>query len=138
MGCLTGSDIQVPINFFWQEIPPTMYILRESWHSGDYEYVQDKVEFRPEKWNLAIYPFRSKMWFSDFCREISLFSHWDRIKCAILDIREPRCSRTGFYGFWRFMAVFRGFLGFLVENPQVKNLKKSKKLIFPKIHPEWV
>ena len=134
----TPNHLQIAICLSMVKISLTMYILRESWDSGDYEYVQEKVEFGREKWNLTRYPFRSKMWFSDFCREISLFSHWDRIKCAILDIREPRCSRTGFYGFWRFMAVFRGFLRFLVPNPQIKNLKIDQKIDFPKIVPKHV
>ena len=61
-----------------------------------------------------------------------------RVICGFLDIREPRCSRTGFYGFWWFMAVFRGFSRFLVPNPQIKNLKIDQKIDFPKIVPKHV
>ena len=55
------------------------------------------------------------------------------IICGFLDIRGPRCSRTGFYGFWWFMAVFWDFSRFLVPNPQIKNLKIDQKIDFPKI-----
>ena len=54
-------ELQTPITFFELEITSTMYILRERGISGDFEYVQDKVELCKEKWISALNPFRSEM-----------------------------------------------------------------------------
>ena len=43
---------------------------------------------------------------------------------------EPRWSKTGFYGFQRFFAVFHGFSRFLARTPQLKIAKISQKIRF--------
>ena len=61
------------------------------------------------------------------------FSEFLRVNRAIFDIKEPKPQRTHFYGFWRFFAVFRGFLSQKLKNPQIKIFKKTQKFDFPKM-----
>ena len=50
----------------------------------------------------------------------------------------PNYQKTGFCGFWRFIAVFGGFSRFFYLDPQMKNLKIDQKFDFPKIVPKHV
>ena len=61
------------------------------------------------------------------------FSECPRVNRAIFDILEHKPQRIHFYGFWRFLPVFRGFLSQKLKNPQIKIFKKFQRFDFPKM-----
>ena len=67
--------------------------------------------------------------------DIKYIGFWKflRVNVAIFDILEPKRYRLWKYGFWRFFAVFSGFLGPKVKFQFFKIFKIGQKFDFPKM-----